>query len=291
MRILVIGGSGVIGFETIKKLRKLGHDVFFTYYKNKTPISNGFSIDIRDANKLTNIFQKIIPDVVIHTTAITNVDLCETNKELAIQVNVEGTSNIINECLKNKSKLVYISTSFVFDGTKPNYSEEDTTSPTTFYGITKEKGEKLVKNSGLSFLILRTDLPYGVREKWQHTNSVCRTIDTIESGKILNEIIDWYNKPTFVPNFVSVMIELIKNKEEGIFHIVGPDFIHRYDFSIIVSEVFKLDKNKINSIKSNKLQLAAKRVNVNLNTNKIKEKTKIKILGVKDGLIKMKNSK
>ena len=190
MRILVIGGSGVIGFETIKKLRKLGHDVFFTYYKNKTPISNGFSIDIRDANKLTNIFQKIIPDVVIHTTAITNVDLCETNKELATQVNVEGTSNIINECLKNKSKLVYISTSFVFDGTKPNYSEEDATSPTTFYGITKEKGEKLVKNSGLSFLILRTDLPYGVREKWQHTNSVCRTIDTIESGKIFRNFLN-----------------------------------------------------------------------------------------------------
>ena len=125
MRILVIGGSGVIGFETIKKLRKLGHDVFFTYYKNKTPISNGFSIDIRDANKLTNIFQKIIPDVVIHTTAITNVDLCETNNELADSINVHGTKNIIEGCKIIGSKIIYISTSFVFDGKKQQYFEND----------------------------------------------------------------------------------------------------------------------------------------------------------------------
>jgi len=290
MRILVIGGSGVIGFETVKKLRKLGHDVFFTYYKNKTPIPNGSYVDIRNKNNLSDTFQKIMPDIVIHTTAITNVDLCETDKELATQINVLGTSNIVNECIKNKSKLVYISTSFVFDGTKSNYSEEDPTSPTTFYGITKEQGETLVKNSGLPFLILRTDLPYAKKEKWQHTNSVCRAIDTIESGETLNEIIDWYNKPTFIPNFVDIMIELIKNKEEGIFHIVGPDFINRYDFSILVTEIFKLDKNKINAIKSKKLKLAAKRVNVNLNINKVKEKTKMNILGITEGLIEMKNS-
>ena len=134
MRILVIGGSGVIGFETIKILKELGHDVFFTYYQNKISISDGFSVDIRNRNAVLEIFEKIIPDIVIHTTAITNVDLCEKDQELAKAVNITGTANVIEGCMKNNSKLVYISTSFVFDGTKSKYYEDDPTSPTTFYG-------------------------------------------------------------------------------------------------------------------------------------------------------------
>ncbi len=289
MKILVIGGSGVIGFETIKKLRDIGHDVFYTYYQNKISISNGSFLDIRNKNLTLEIFEKIKPDIVIHTTAITNVDLCETNKELARDVNITGTSNIINSCIKNKCKLVYISTSFVFDGSKNKYSEEDSTNPATYYGFTKEKGEKLVINSGLPFLILRTDLPYGIKEKWHHTNSVCRVIDTIKSGEILNEIIDWYNKPTYVPNFVDVMTELLLKQEEGIFHVVGSDYLQRYDFSIMVAKIFQLNQENIKPIHSEKLNLPVKRVNVNLEINKIKEKINIKMLGVEEGLIKMRN--
>ena len=291
MKILVIGGSGVIGFETVKKLKQLGHSVFYTYYQNKIPISNGFSLDITDKNSILEIFEKILPDIVIHTTAITNVDLCEIDQKLATDVNITGTSNIISACIKNKSKLVYISTSFVFDGSKNKYSEEDITNPATFYGHTKDKSEKLVKNSGLPFLILRTDLPYGLKEKWQHTNSVLRVIDTVNSGKILNEITDWYNKPTFVPNFVDIMIELLMKQEVGIFHVVGSDFVNRYDFSITVANIFQLNQNQIKPINSKKLKLPAKRVNVNLEIKKIQEKTNIKIVEIKEGLIKMKKIK
>lgn len=291
MKILVIGGSGIIGFETVKKLKQLGHSVFYTYYQNKISISDGFSVDIRDKKVILEIFKKIIPDIVIHTTAITNVDLCEINHKLATDVNITGTSNIISACIKNKSKLVYISTSFVFDGSKNKYSEEDTTSPATFYGYTKDESEKLVKNSGLPFLILRTDLPYGIKEKWQHTNSVLRVIDTINSGKILNEITDWYNKPIFIPNFVDIMIDLLIKQEVGTFHVVGTDFVNRYDFSIMTANIFGLNQNQIKPINSKKLKLPAKRVNVNLEIKKIQEKTNIKILGIEEGLFKMKNFK
>jgi len=291
LKILVIGGSGVIGFESLKKLKELDNDVFYTYYQNKIPISNGFLLDIRDKNAVMDLFQKIVPDIVIHTTAITNVDLCETDQKLATDVNITGTSNIVNACKKNKSQLVYISTSFVFDGTKTGYSEEDITNPATFYGYTKDKGEKLVKNSGLSFLILRTDLPYGIKEKWHHTNSVSRVIDTIKSGGILNEITDWYNKPTYVPNFVDIMIDLLIKKETGIFHIVGSDFLNRYNFSMTAANIFQLSQDKIQPINSKKLKLPAKRVNVNLEIKKIQEKTNIRILGIKEGLVNMRNLK
>ena len=290
MRFLVIGGSGVIGFQTIKKLKEEGHEVFFTYFKNKIQFDNGFEVDIRKKDSLSEIFQKTKPEIVIHTTSITDVDLCERDNKLATDVNVLGTSNVIKECEELKSKLVYISTAFVFDGTKSKYSEEDPTSPATFYGITKEKSEQLVKNSSLSFLILRTDLPYCFRNEWQHTNSVIRVLETIRSGKTLKEITDWYNKPTFVPNFVDAMIKLLNISEEGIFHITGADFINRYDFSLKVAEIFELEKEKIEPIESKILRLSAQRVNVDLEIKKIEEKTKIKMLGIEEGLIQMKNS-
>lgn len=291
MKILVIGGSGVIGYETIQKFVELGHDVFFTYYQNKIFLPNGFCIDIRNKDLTLKLIKKIKPDIVIHTTAITNVDLCETNKELAKSVNVTGTSNIIEGCKLVNSKLVYISTSFVFDGTKPKYYENDPTSPKTYYGITKEIGEKFVSTSGLEFLILRTDQPYCWKENWQHPNSVSRVLETIESGKTLNEIIDWYNRPTYVPNFVTLMSELIKNNERGIFHVVGSNFINRYEFSLKVIEIFNLNKDLIKPITSETLQLPAKRVNVNLENDKLTQKIGVKVLGIKEGLTEMLKSK
>jgi dTDP-4-dehydrorhamnose reductase len=291
MKILVIGGSGVIGFEAIRKFSELGHDVFFTYNQNKIFVPNGLCVDIRDKNLTLKLIKKIKPDIVVHTTAITNVDLCETDKELAKSVNVIGTSNIIEGCKLVNSKLVYISTSFVFDGTKSKYHEDDPTSPATFYGITKENGEKLVSTSGLQFLILRTDQPYCWKENWQHPNSVSRVLETIKSGKVLNEIIDWYNRPTYVPNFVTSMSELIRNNESGIFHVVGSDFINRYEFSLKVAEIFNLNKDLIKPITSETLHLPARRVNVNLENDKLTQKTGVKMLGVKEGLIEMLKSK
>lgn len=291
MKILVIGGSGVIGFEAIRKFSELGHDVFFTYNQNKIFLPNGICVDIRDKNLTLKLIKKIKPDIVVHTTAITNVDLCETDRELAKSVNVTGTSNIIEGCKLVNSKLVYISTSFVFDGIKLKYHEDDPTSPATFYGITKENGEKLVSTSGLQFLILRTDQPYCWKENWQHPNSVSRVLETIKSGKVLNEIIDWYNRPTYVPNFVTSMSELIRNNESGIFHVVGSDFINRYEFSLKVAEIFNLNKDLIKPITSETLHLPAKRVNVNLENDKLTQKTGVKMLGVKEGLIEMLKSK
>ena len=81
---------------------------------------------------------------------MTKLDPCETNQELAHKVNVEGTENIIQGCKLNNSKLVYISTDFVFDGKKGDYKEEDITNPLSCYGKTKLEAEELVKRSGMN---------------------------------------------------------------------------------------------------------------------------------------------
>ena len=291
MKVLVIGGSGVIGFQILQKFSKVGYDVYCTYNKNKFSYSNAYYADIRDKNSISNLIKKVNPDIVIHTTSITNVDLCETDNKQAKLVNVEGTSNIIEGCKSINCKLVYVSTSFVFNGNKSKYFENDPTSPSTFYGITKNEGENLVKNSGLEFLILRTDHPYYWKQSWQHTNSVLRAIDIIKSGNVLNEIVDWYNKPTYVPDFVSSLLELLKINETGIYHVVGSDFIDRYNFSLKVAEIFGLRKDLIKPIYSETLKLPAKRVNVNLDNKKLIKKIGMNMMGIEDRLKAMLESK
>ena len=287
MKILVVGGSSVIGSKLVKYFLKNNVDVEFTYFTNNTMCDKGSFLDITQKDYTTKLITKINPDIVIHASALTSVDLCETNPILANSINVHGTSNVIEGCKSIKCKLVYISTSSVFDGMKQQYFEEDHVSPVTHYGITKYEGEKMIKNSDLPYLILRTDQPYCWIESWQHTNSVLRVLQTLRSGKALKEIKDWYNTPTYVPDFVHATVKLFGLKAEGIFHLVGPDFINRYNWSIKVADIFGLDKNMIKPITSESLNLPAKRTNVYLSNQKLFQKTGIQMMNVQEGLMDM----
>lgn len=286
MKILVIGGSGTIGSKIVRKFAENNNDVIYTYYENKLNVGIEHRLDIRKKDETIDLISKINADVVIHTAALTNVDLCETDKKLADSINVTGTENVIIGCQKINSKIVYISTSFVFDGEK-KYSENDNTSPSTFYGLTKFKGEEIIKDSNLPFLILRTDQPYSWIEQWQHTNSVIRVIDSLKIKKIFYEVKDWYNVPTYIPDFVNATMKLIELKKEGIFHLSGSDFLSRYDWARITAQIFQLDPNLIKPINSSSLNLSAKRVNGNLSNEKLFHETGIKMMGVKEGLIEM----
>jgi len=292
MKILIIGGSGFIGTNLLQYFRKQANsDLEFTYLKNKIPFSNGHKLDITENDKTIKLISKINPDVVIHTVALTNVDLCETDNALADSINVVGTQNVVDGCKITKSKIAYVSTSYVFDGKKQKYFEEDQPAPANYYGITKFKGEELVKNSNLPYLILRTDQPYGWTEHWHHTNSVKRVIDNLRSGKEHNEIIDWKNTPTYVIDFVKATAQLLDNDTTDIYHLVGSNLINRYEWALITSDVFGLNKNLIKSIGSEKLNLPARRVNVNASNQKLHKKTGIVMKGVKEGMMHMKDNK
>ena len=287
MKILIVGGSGVIGFYSFKSFVNENSEINYTYYKNKTPYPRGIHLDVRDRTNTIEILKKLHPDFVIISNALTNVDLCETNPSLAESINVNGTKNIVDGCKLVNSKLIFISTSAVFDGKKLEYSENDEPKPKSIYGLTKFQGEKIIRESNLPFLILRTDQPYCWKEKWQHTNSVIRVIDNLKKNQQFKEISDWYNTPTYVPDFVNATKKLIQKKLEGIFHLVGPDFISRYELSQKVAEIFHLKKILIQSIDSSKLNLPVKRNSVKLNNNKLFQKTGYRMLGVDEGLQRM----
>ena len=290
MSILIIGGSGVIGWNLLEFFMKQNLDVKYTFKKNKSNYKNGYFLDITNQKETEKIIEKINPDIVIHTAAITNVDLCEREKKIANQINVDGTYNVIKSCQKIDSKIIYISTSFVFSGNKKAYTEIDIPcNPKTNYGLTKLKGEELILESQLKSLILRIDQPYFWKQPWQHTNSVLRVIDALSKKQEFKEITDWYNVPTYIPDFLNAVNALIKNNHTGIFHLTGSDFISRFDWALKTAEVFGLDKKFLIPIKSNKLNLDAQRENINLDNKKIFDKTGIKMKEIEEGLLDMRN--
>ena len=291
MKILIIGGSGMIGSYLIRSCKNEGYDTEFTFYKNKPKNKQGYFLDITKREDTIELIKKINPSIVVLTSAITNMDLCERDSNLSKITNVVGTQNVVDGCKRVNSKLVYLSTSAVFDGIKSEYSEVDIPSPNNTYGLTKLEGEKIVQKSGLEFLIIRTDQPYGWPEQSQHANSVVRVIEHLKNNTIFREIIDWYNTPTYIPDLTSAIMYLIKNNLVGIFHITGSDFLNRYDSAVLIAEVFKLENKLLKQINSSELKLPAKRNNVNLSNKKLFQETGIRMLGFKDGLTKMLEDK
>ena len=287
MKILVIGGSGFLGYNIVKHLQSKQHDVTFTYNKNSIPEMDGVKLNITKKEDIINLIKILKPDLLIHTPSVSSVDLCETDHKIADLINVEGIKNIIQGCIDYSCKLVYISTTYVFDGKKNKFTEEDLPTPGNYYGHTKLLAENLIKNSGLPYLILRTDQPYYWAETWHHTNSVLRVLDYLKAKKDLNEIVDWYNVPTYVPDFTTALEFLINKKKTGIFHVTGPDFINRYDWSLLVAKIFKLDSFFIHSINSSSLNLPAKRCNIHVDNQKLFRETGIKMRSLEESLIDM----
>ncbi|KAF6245794.1 SDR family oxidoreductase [Nitrosopumilus sp. b2] len=286
MKILTIGGSGFLGYYLTKNLTLHNYDTNFTFSQNPVPNLDGFQLDITNKKNVLELISKLEPEIVIHTPALT-VDICENDHNLADLIHVEGIKNIIESCKLLSSKLVYVSTTYVFDNSKKKFYEDDMPTPGNYYGKTKLDAENLVKKSELSYLIVRTDQPYFWAQKWHHKNSVLRVLDTLKKGQILNEVKDWFSVPTYVPDFVNALESLLALDKTGIYHLTGPDFINRFDWSLMVAEIFGLDKNLIHPINSSTLNLPAKRFSINVDNQKIFNETGIKMRGIKESLVDM----
>jgi len=140
--LLISGASGLLGNKIVELAKS---DCIVIPLHSTNPLHpNSLQLDITNMNETLNLFRKLKPEVVIHTASETNVDKCETEKEHAWKVTVNGTRSVAVACSKTGAKLVYISTDYVFDGEKRLYDEEDKPNPVNYYGLTKLEGEKQV---------------------------------------------------------------------------------------------------------------------------------------------------
>jgi dTDP-4-dehydrorhamnose reductase len=149
MKIFLTGGSGLLGKELIKSLKQ-EHDVCY-------PSST--ECDIKDKEKVNSYFERNKFDLCIHCAAFISIAGCEKEIEKAIETNVVGTCNITQACIKSNTKLVYISTTHVFDGSQGHYTITDAINPIGKYAKSKAAGE-LVARMYENSLVIRTEF-YG----------------------------------------------------------------------------------------------------------------------------------
>lgn len=211
--------------------------------------SSETGVDVTNYQTLVKPVEKSDSKIVIHFAAKTNVDLCEEDKNLgkrgqAWKINVFGTENVIKACRKSNKKIIYISTDYVFDGTKEKYTEEDLPNPINWYARTKYEGECLVKSSGLPYLICRLAYPY--RAKFDLKKDFVRTIiDRLKHQERVNLMTDHIFTPTFIDNIAYGLKLLIEKNQTGIFHLAGSQSLTPYDAGQQIAQEFNLDKSLI----------------------------------------------
>ncbi len=153
LKLLITGASGLYGSKLAKLAIQKNIEVYSCDVQELNVCGNFVKFDVSNKELVDEAFKKVKPDVVVHAATLTDVDKCELNKELAWKVNVEGTKNIVEAAKNSGSFVIYISTDYVFNGEKGNYTESDEPAPINYYGLTKLKAEELVKTLGEPILL------------------------------------------------------------------------------------------------------------------------------------------
>jgi len=244
--VLITGSNGLLGQKLVcdfnPHFRVIACDLQPESYLSFPNLSYE-TLDITDRRRLAFQISFYHPDVIINAAAYTDVDGCEINRDKAWAVNVGGVKNLVSICEKQKIKLIHLSTDYIFDGEQGPYSEDDPPEPVSFYGETKLESEKIIKESGIDFLIIRTNVLYGLGS---HSEKI----------KIVT---DQFNNPTLADNLSFCILEMVKKNISGIYHIGGSEYLSRHDFAIKVANKFNFDKNNILPAKTEVLKQKAKR--------------------------------
>ena len=274
-KILIIGANGFLGkniLQTRHKNKALSQESIYiaadlqdNNIKENIPF---WFIDITNYNDTFKKIMKISPDIVILTAAMTNVDQNEREKDLATKINTDGPKNILKACKKLDSKLLFLSTDFVFDGYKQGYyTEEDIPNPLSHYAKTKNDAELAIIQSETDYIICRTAVLYGWNS--EKLNFITWLIDKLEKNESVKLVKNQINNPTYVRNLSEIILKLIEKDAKGIYHTVGSKALNRYEMALKCADVFNLNKALISPIE-NFIQLAIRPTNAALDVTKLK---------------------
>ena len=285
MKICIVGASGLLGegFQHISKDTK--NEFIFCYTKNKIP--NAEQLDITKNDAIKSFFQIHKPDTLINCSAISNPEFCEKNKSHAFNVNALGAKKLAQACNIYGSHLIHVSTDYVFDGNAGPYQENDVPKPISYYGQTKHESEELVLKENENFCVARTALLYGWCQNKQ--NLATMIISELRNNRQVKLIDDQQVSPSYADNVAEMMLELAKTKISGTFNVTNSSIVTRYDFGILISEVFELNKSLIKSISIEDFHWQVPRPHKGgLLTKKISKVLHKKPLTVKECLIRMR---
>ncbi|MDD4937510.1 MAG: sugar nucleotide-binding protein [Candidatus Shapirobacteria bacterium] len=243
-KIIGTGLSGLVGSRIVELLKDKFEFVDFS-------LDSG--INILDIKSLNAAFEKNADAVaVLHMAAFTNTNTAWEQRGdksgICYQLNVQGTQNILDLAKKYNQYLIYISTDFVFDGTKTTpYLETNIPNPIEWYGETKYLGERVILDSGFSnYNISRITYPY--RAKFDTNPDIIRKVLTkLQNGEPVKMFSDQICTYTFIDDIAKGVGFFLENKNTGIYHLVGSSSHSPYEMSLLVAKTFGFDENSVSA--------------------------------------------
>ena len=227
MRILVTGVKGQLGYDCVRELKERGFTDVVGIDIN--------DLDLTDEIAVRKYLTKLRPDVILHNAAWTAVDLAEQHENEVRKINVDAVKYIAEVAEEIGSKLVYISTDYVFPGTGEQFYEvDDNTGPSNVYGKSKLDGEKAAKSCKKTFII-RISWAFGLNGN----NFVKTMLKLAENHNELSIVDDQIGSPTYTYDLSKLICDMIVTDKFGIYHATNEGICSWADFA---EEIFKISK-------------------------------------------------
>lgn len=263
-KVLITGSNGLLGQKLVDLYRHID-DVFLIATargSNRHPEKNGYiyqEMDITNETQVHEVILKYQPYCVINTAAMTQVDDCETNREMCDLLNISAVSYLIDACNLIGAHFIHLSTDFIFDGKSGPYTEEDQPNPLSYYGLSKLKAENLIIKKAKKWSIARTVLVYGLVNDMSRSNIVLWAKQNLEKGQPMQVVHDQWRSPTLAED-LAMGCRLIEQKNvEGVFNICGKDQMNIYEIVCRVAKYFNLPTTQVEKVDSNTFKQPAKR--------------------------------
>lgn len=231
MKILIVGGSGMLGRLIVDTLTKSSKDILY-------PSSN--EMNLCNRKQVMKYFSDNKIDYVIHCAGFTDVNEAENNLD-AYKINCESMYWIVFECRMKDIPLLYFSTDYVFDGTKSTpYDENDIKNPLNTYGLTKSLSEDIIIANLLDYRIIRISWLFGNSKKC----FPAKIISKLNENKEFAVVCDQIGSPTYVNDIAYRIGDLIK-LPIGIYHLSNFGETSWYDFAILIAEYLNIKNNYV----------------------------------------------
>jgi dTDP-4-dehydrorhamnose reductase len=222
MKVALTGAGGMLG----NAVQKVFSDVDLIAFDHR-------SLDVTSLDRVMETVRGVSPDFLIHAAAFTNVDLCESETEKAYLVNGIGARNVAMACEEIRCPIVYLSSDYVFDGSKGRpYDEWDRTNPINTYGLSKLLGEQFVSSLTSRYYIVRTSWLYGSHGK-NFVDTIGKLLAEQDSIRVVN---DQSGCPTFTDDLARTIRTLL-GRGYGIYHVTNSGVCTWYDFARAVARM------------------------------------------------------
>ena len=256
-RMLITGVSGMLGGNLAYHFRDT-YEVLGLYCAHAVAIDGVRTQkgDILSGGPFNKTVEEFSPDVVIHCASLTDVDFCETHKELTRKVNVLGTRAVADAIAGANTSLIYISSDSVYDGSKDNFLETDPIRPMNYYGLSKYEGElETLKRS--HSLVLRTNIfGWNVQDKFSIAEWI---VHDLSAGTQVNGFRDAYFSSIYTMELAEIMTLALRQGLRGVYNCGSRTSMSKHDFAVHLAERMALDTSLIRPISIEDFGFVAKR--------------------------------